>query len=284
MAEYNKDKYYWLKLKRDFFKRHDIKIIESQPNGKEYVLFYLKLMVESIDHDGELRFSQQIPYDLNMLSVITNTNIDTVRQSVKLLNELGMIDILDDQTIYMTEVRGLIGMQTVGAEKKQLQRQKAEEEKRGREGGTIVHQRWNNSPPEIELEKEKELDIDISQKESDREKDIYKNDFFDVNIPTLQEIQEFITLKDVDIDAERFYNYYSARGWKMGNTPIEDWRYLILEWARKKLANDRLKDQPEVIKTKIIEPQFEERKYTSQDMDNLFNGDISALNISDDDI
>jgi hypothetical protein len=28
-------KYYWLKLKRDFFKRHDIRIIESLDNLKE---------------------------------------------------------------------------------------------------------------------------------------------------------------------------------------------------------------------------------------------------------
>ena len=35
-------KYYWLKLKRDFFKRHDIRIIEEMPNGKEYLLFYNK--------------------------------------------------------------------------------------------------------------------------------------------------------------------------------------------------------------------------------------------------
>ena len=37
-------KYYWLKLKKDFFKRHDIQIIENMPNGKDYVLFYLKLL------------------------------------------------------------------------------------------------------------------------------------------------------------------------------------------------------------------------------------------------
>ena len=46
MAARDKERYYWLKLKRDFFKRHDIRVIEDMPNGKEYVLFYLKLMVE----------------------------------------------------------------------------------------------------------------------------------------------------------------------------------------------------------------------------------------------
>jgi len=106
MAE---QRYYWLRLKRDFFKRHDIRIIESMPNGKDYLLFYLKLLCESVDHDGNLRFSDQIPYSEEMLSTITNTNIDIVRSAINIFTQLGMMDILDDGTIFMNEVTKLIG-------------------------------------------------------------------------------------------------------------------------------------------------------------------------------
>ena len=102
-------KFYWLKLKRDFFKRHDIRIIEEMQNGKDYVLFYLKLLLESIDHEGSLRFSDTIPYNEQMLSVVTNTNVDIVRSAMKLFIELGMMSICDDQTIYMAEVDKMIG-------------------------------------------------------------------------------------------------------------------------------------------------------------------------------
>ena len=117
-------KYYWLKLKRDFFKRHDIRIIEAMPNGKDYILFYLKLLLESIDHEGALRFSDTIPYNEDMLAVITNTNIDIVRSAKQLFVELKMMDIWDDSTIYMNEVRKLIGSETKWAEKKRKQRLK----------------------------------------------------------------------------------------------------------------------------------------------------------------
>lgn len=110
-------RFYWLKLKRDFFKRHDIRIIEEMPNGKDYILFYLKLLLESIDHDGNLRFSETIPYNENMLSVITNTNIDIVKSAMKIFTELKMIEILDDSTIYMNEVNKLIGSETSVAER-----------------------------------------------------------------------------------------------------------------------------------------------------------------------
>lgn len=122
MAE--EKKYFWLRLKRDFFKRHDIQIIEGMPNGKDYILFYLKLLCESVDHEGNLRFSDEIPYNEQMLSTITNTNIDIVRTAIKAFTELGMMDILDDGTLYMNGVEKLIGSETYWAERKRIQKAK----------------------------------------------------------------------------------------------------------------------------------------------------------------
>lgn len=102
-------KYFWLKLHKDFFKRHDIRIVEGMPNGKDYILFYLKLLVESVSHDGNLRFSDTIPYSDEMLSTITGTNVDIVRTAMKIFTELEMIEVLDDATIFMNDVENMIG-------------------------------------------------------------------------------------------------------------------------------------------------------------------------------
>ena len=102
-------KYYWLKLKRDFFKRHDIQIIESMPNGKEFVLFYVKLLAESVDHDGALRFSDEIPYSVEMLAAITHTDAGIAKTAFDLLTELKLITVSDDKTIYMNETSKMTG-------------------------------------------------------------------------------------------------------------------------------------------------------------------------------
>lgn len=166
MGVYDNKKYYWLKLTRGFFKRHDIQVIEAMPNGKDYVLFYLKLMVESIDHDGYLRFSATIPYNEEMLATITNTNIDIVRSAVKILSELDMLEVLDDQTIYMTEVQSMIGSQTEGAKKKQEQRLNSEKRMKQLMENTPKTAEADICPPTVHLvsekclgEKEKEIDI-----------------------------------------------------------------------------------------------------------------------------
>lgn len=146
-------KYYWLKLHKDFFKRHDIKIIEAMPNGKDYLLFYLKLLVESIDHDGMLRFSDTIPYNEEMLSVIANTNVDVVRSAMKVFTELRMIDVLDDQTIFMAESQRMLGCETKWAEKKRKYREKEDN----------VLALSNGCPDDVRQEKEKEIELEIDK-------------------------------------------------------------------------------------------------------------------------
>jgi predicted phage replisome organizer len=123
MAEKDK-KYYWLKLKRDFFKRHDIQIIEDMHNGKDYILFYVKLLCESVDHNGELRFNEEIPYNDEMLATITRTNIDIVRSAIKIFTKLQMMEMLDDGTIYMREVQKMLGGETYWAERKRIQKER----------------------------------------------------------------------------------------------------------------------------------------------------------------
>lgn len=102
-------RFYWLKLRRDFFKRHDVSIIEDMDNGKDYLIFYLKLLCESIDHDGNLRFSNEIPYTDKMLASVTKTNVDIVRSALKIFTELDMIEVREDKTIYMTELPKMLG-------------------------------------------------------------------------------------------------------------------------------------------------------------------------------
>ena len=154
-------KYYWLKLKRDFFKRHDIRIIEEMPNGKDYILFYLKLLCESVDHDGMLRFSDAIPYNEQMLSVVTNTNVDIVRCSIKVFSELNMMDVLDDGTLYMAEVQNMIGS---AADNDAANRQRRCRERKKQAALQNVTQTVTKNNESKSIEKEKE-----TEKETDRE-------------------------------------------------------------------------------------------------------------------
>ena len=214
-------KYYWLKLKRDFFKRHDIRIIESMPNGKDYILFYLKLLCESVDHDGTLRFSEEIPFNEDMLSIITNTNIDIVRNATKVFTNLHMMELMDDGTYFMKEVERMIGSssQDDAARKSTRRRVQAYRDRKRQE--QIECNRYSN----VTCNGEKEIEID---------KEIDKERVKRFTPPTLEEVQAYCTERNNNIDAQYFIDYYTSKGWMIGRNKMKDWKASVRTWEKKK--------------------------------------------------
>ena len=209
-------KYYWLKLKRDFFKRHDIRIIEEMPNGKEYILFYLKLLLESIDHEGTLRFSETVPYNEQMLSVVTNTNIDIVRSAMKMFIELKMMDVFDDQTIYMAEVEKLIGSEAWSTERSRRCREK----KKLLQCNTIA------TSSNEEIDKEKDIDKDKDTEKEKRKGSPQKR----FTPPSLEEVQAYCSERGNGIGAQAFIDFYASKGWLVGKTKMSDWKAAVRTW------------------------------------------------------
>jgi predicted phage replisome organizer len=217
-------KYYWLKLRRDFFKRHDIRIVEEMENGKDYLLFYMKLLVESIDHEGALRFSETIPYNDRMLASITNTNIDIVRGAIKLFAELGMLEMMDDGTLFMSQVTAMLGHETQWAAKKRLYREKRKELP---EDNVLAL-----SDKSIELELELEIENKSKRKRSPATQSPNTK-----KRPTAEEINAYCKERGISIDAEAFIDYYETVGWLVGKarTPMHNWRSAVNNWEK----NDR---------------------------------------------
>jgi predicted phage replisome organizer len=156
MAKYDKDtKFYWLLLKEDFFDDDAIDWLESQkPNGRDYAYFYLKLCLKSLKTNGILIRNvgnMLIPYDNKKLSEMTKMDFDTVTIAMELLKKIGLIKILDNGEIYLTQLENLIGSKSLGAFKKQQQR-------------LLRGQEVDKCPPKIELE--------LKLKDKDRDKDI----------------------------------------------------------------------------------------------------------------
>ena len=217
-------KYYWLKLQRDFFKRHDIRIVEEMPNGKDYILFYLKLLLESINHEGRLRFSEEIPYNAEMLSVITNTNIDIVRTAIKIFCDLGMISIYDDQTIYLNEVQKMIGCETEWAQKKRDYRERL----------AISN---NDETAKIEQNEDNVLSMSDKSKSKSKSKNIKENIQEKSSRfvpPTLSEVKAYCQERNNGVNPEKWFDFYTSKNWMIGKNKMIDWKAAVRTWEHGK--------------------------------------------------
>lgn len=155
-------KYYWLKLKDDFFEQDEIKIIEAMDNGKDYIIFYMKLLLKSVKTEGELRFKDTIPYSDKMLATITGVNVDIVRSATNVFIELGLIEKWENQTLYMNEVINMTGSETESAER--VRRHRARKKDIENQASEVKSLQCNanviKGNTEIERELDKEIEID----------------------------------------------------------------------------------------------------------------------------
>lgn len=219
MEQMSEKRYYWLKLNQNFFQRQEIEIVEAMPSGKDYVLFYLKLLCLSISHEGELRFSETIPYNDSMLSTLTRTDIETVRAAVKVFRELGLMEILDDGALFMKEVQGMIG--SASASEGALRVARHRERKRLQQTNTSV------TPALQSVTRDKE--IKSKEIKSNRDKDKNTKRF---TPPSVKEVSEYIFAQGYMVDAEEFVDFYTSKDWMVGKNKMKDWQAAVRTWER----------------------------------------------------
>ena len=158
-------KYYYIKLKDNYFDQDNIKLLEAQPNGYIYSLILLKLYLRAASHDGRLMMTQSIPYDpsnIDVLSKVIGHDVDHVKQALRSAIELDIITVVGGKELWMTEIQNMIGKSSTEAERKRIYRQHLKE----LDGGKVVsgyigqNEETDNRPPELEIELETEIKID----------------------------------------------------------------------------------------------------------------------------
>lgn len=147
-------KYYYLKLKDNFFDSDEVIILESMPDGTLYSNILLKLYLKSLKSNGRLMFNDKIPYNPTILAQLTRHTVGTVEKSLGVFEALGLIEILDNGAIFMSDIQNFIGKSTTEADRKREYRALIEEEKQ-----TDVGQMSDKTTPELEIEKELNKDI-----------------------------------------------------------------------------------------------------------------------------
>ena len=222
-------RYYWLKLPKDYFKRHDIKFIKTLPNGRDIAFFYLELMAESVDHEGTLRFSPERPYTDAMLAAVTDTPLEIVEMSMKTLKEFDLVQVSEDGTIILPKVLKMIG--TAGDNDNARRQQRYRDRKKAEKQASVTDNvtdnvtvtTKSNESIEKEIEIEKELEIDTKRESKERKS---RSHFVP---PTVEEVYDYCEERHNGIDPMRFVDYYSARGWKN----ITDWKAQVRVWESK---------------------------------------------------
>lgn len=166
-------KYYWLKLKNDFFSDKAIKKLRRIAGGDTYTIIYLKMQLLSLSNEGKLYYEGLEDAFYKELALDLDEDEDNVRATLVFLESVGLIEKSSDEEYLLTAVPYLIGSET---DKAELMRRKRDKEKalNGNNLVTLLPNVTEQLPPVTfcytEIEKEKDIDIEKEK----REKSDYK--------------------------------------------------------------------------------------------------------------
>ena len=169
-------KYYYLKLKENFYNSETMVILESMQDGLLYSNLLLKMYLMSLKSGGILMLNDHLPHTPQTIATFTRHQVGTVERALQIFLKLGLVEVLDSGTFYMSNIELLIGQSSTEAERKRAARLQNKALSAPRTNGGHLS---DIRPPEIEIELEKEIEIkrEIEKGRSARAYGRYQNVF-----------------------------------------------------------------------------------------------------------
>lgn len=230
----------WIKLNVDMFDDEKIKIIQAMPDGDALLVVWIKLIVLAgkTNDGGYVYISEDIPYTEEMLAVIMNKPLTTIKLAMDTFVKLGMLEN-DTKGIYLLNFekhQSLDKLEKI-REQNRLRKQKEREQKKLAESNVTLMSRnvtlnvtqCHATDIDIEEEIEKDTEIEVNRENT--------------TFPTLQQIKDYVAEHKLNVDSNRFFSYYNKTNWKTtkGN-PIE-WQDKLQEWNDTEIKKEDSKPQ-----------------------------------------
>lgn len=269
-------KYYYLRLKDNFFDSDELKILESMKDGYLYSNILLKLYLRSLKNDGKLVVNDRIPYNAEMLASVTGHQVGTIKQALSMFKELGLIEILENGAIYMLDIQNFIGKGSTEADRQRLYDRRISDERKQKKltQSRNLEEILKKSTPEIEIEIELEKEIKIEKEiDSSAKSTTTKRKRFEK--PSISDIKQYCMERNNNIDANQFYDYYESNGWKVGKNSMKDWKAAVRTWERSEYRKPNSKKNSKEDAINVVKELMEE--YANEQ----FEDNNGAIDVTD---
>lgn len=150
-------RYYWLKLKEDFFDEKYVKALRRLPQGDSLAIVYLKMQLKSLKTEGIIKYEGILPDSLAELAMALDEDENVTRLAVEALIRFGVVERWDDETLYMSAMQQLIGSESESAARVRKHRELRSNIKALPSNGDVTPCNTEKEK-EIELEKDKDTD------------------------------------------------------------------------------------------------------------------------------
>ena len=229
-------RYYWLRLKEDFFSSKRIKKLKSYEKGDTYIIIYLKMQLSCIRKDGVLKYTGVEDDFASEIALDIDENPDDVRFVIEFLLDRGLAESVDDSTLFLPYAVENTGSESTSAQRVRNYREKAKALHCNADETQV--KRTCNVEIEIEKEIEKEKDIEDIPRARARagEKRTKKEEFVP---PTLEEVTNYGKERNSCVDPKLFFEFFDAGNWiDSRGSPVRNWKQKFITWERKEVERN----------------------------------------------
>lgn len=222
----------WIKITTDMFDNRKIKHLRKLPEGNSIVLIWVMLltMAGRCNSGGMIFLTENIPYTPKMLADELGFEENTVQLALQALEQFNMV--VTDQGFFSIagwdEYQNIDGLDKIREQnrlRKAAQRERQKALPMSRDCHVTV---TDGHATDIDKEEDKEQEKDICLG-ADAPTPKKSNRFIP---PTLEEVAAYCKERNNRVDAGRFVDFYTAKGWMVGKNKMKDWKSAVRTWER----------------------------------------------------
>lgn len=157
-------RYYWLKLKTNFFDSKEMLRLRSIAGGDTYTIIYLKMLLLSLKTDGLLEYDGVDATQDEEIALLLRESLDNVKLTIAFLKRVGLLEVVNKNDFFLNQVPVLTGSEaesTVRSQKCRQLKREAVEQIEGDEktlqcnaNATLMQQKCNARERDKSIEKE----------------------------------------------------------------------------------------------------------------------------------
>ena len=201
-------KFYWLKLKDDFFNQNEIKKLRRIAGGDTYTIIYLKLQLLSLKKEAIITFDGTERNLAEQLSYEIDENVDNIEVTLSFLRANNLIEQVSENDFLLPKTSECIGKEGSSAERVRRHRERKALEQKQKEmlllqsnaealqcNGELLQ--CNGEVTKCNTEKEKEKEKDILKKENNKNKsslDLIIEEYTD-KIELIDMLKDFLKMR-----------------------------------------------------------------------------------------
>ena len=81
--------------------------------------------------------------------------------------------------------------------------------------------------------------------------------------PTIEEVADYCRERNNNVDAQRFVDFYTAKGWMVGSNKMKDWKAAVRTWERRQTQETKPQEPP-------VDPNTQKRRDKYKELEDFY--------------